>query len=102
MHKLVLILFLSSFLTKANTINLPDSKRATTVRTSVWPKLQQDLAAQKFNKDLRVYIRIIKQNDLLEIWAKKGSKYEFFKRYNICYYSGGPGTKIRSGDNKSP
>jgi murein L,D-transpeptidase YafK len=38
----------------------------------------------------------------LEVWAKKSSKYALFKRYEICYYSGGLGTKTKQGDGKSP
>jgi murein L,D-transpeptidase YafK len=36
------------------------------------------------------------------VWVKKGTKYALFKRYEICYYSGGLGTKTKQGDGKSP
>jgi murein L,D-transpeptidase YafK len=83
-------------------IDLPDSKRAIDARAATWPKLQKELAEQKFDSKYRLYIRIIKQLDLMEVWAKKGNKFELFKRYNVCYYSGGLGTKVNRGDGKSP
>ncbi|RYU90026.1 murein L,D-transpeptidase [Mucilaginibacter terrigena] len=101
MPKLFFILLLM-FAPVIKPIDLPDSKRASTARTAIWPKLQQELNDRGFDKKYRLYIRIIKQLDQLEVWAKKGNKYELFKRYNICYYSGDLGTKTRKGDGKSP
>jgi murein L,D-transpeptidase YafK len=82
--------------------NLPDSKRASDVRVSVWPRLQKELAGKGFKATAPIYIRIFKDQDALEVWKKDGSKYKLFKTYEICYYSGNLGTKTRSGDNKSP
>jgi len=101
MPKLFFILLLSLSII-AKPIDLPDSKRASTARTAIWPKLQKELSEQGFDKNYRLYIRVFKQLDQLEIWAKKGNKYEIFKRYNVCYYSGGLGTKMSKGDGKSP
>jgi murein L,D-transpeptidase YafK len=101
MPKLFFILLLS-LLATINTIDLPDSKRASDARMAIWPKLQKELTEQKFDSKYRIYIRIIKQLDLMEVWAKKGNTYKLFKRYSICYYSGGLGTKISRGDGKSP
>jgi murein L,D-transpeptidase YafK len=96
MLKLYLALLLS-FLAITKPVDLPDSRRASDARTATWPKLQKELTAQKFDSKYRFYIRIIKQLDLMEVWAKKGNTYEIFKRYNICYYSGGLGTKSQQG-----
>jgi murein L,D-transpeptidase YafK len=101
MPKLFLTLLFLLNLT-AKPVNLPDSKHASAARTATWPKLQKELTEQKFDSKYRIYIRIIKQLDQLEVWVKKGTKYEIFKRYNVCYYSGGLGTKISQGDGKSP
>jgi murein L,D-transpeptidase YafK len=101
MHK-ILITVLLSFVMIAEPTDLPDSKRASDIRNVIWPGLQKDLHDKGFDRNYRIYIRIIKQIDLLEVWLKKGPRYELFKRYNICYFSGGLGTKTRSGDNKSP
>lgn len=101
MPKLFLALLLS-FLAIIKPVDLPDSRRASDARTANWPRLQKELTEQKFESKYRIYIRIIKQLNLMEVWAKKGNTYEIFKRYNICYYSGGLGTKISKGDGKSP
>ncbi|MFD0764052.1 L,D-transpeptidase family protein [Mucilaginibacter lutimaris] len=101
MPKLLFILLLL-LLPVLKPIDLPDSKRASDARLANWPSLQKELSTQKFDSRYRIYIRIIKQLNLMEVWAKKGKTYEIFKRYNICYYSGGLGTKISDGDGKSP
>jgi len=72
------------------------------VREKVWPRLQKELADKGFRPNSAIYIRIFKEENDLEIWVKSGARYQFFKPYNICYFSGGLGTKTRSGDNKSP
>jgi len=95
----LLVLFLTVCLRHTQ---LPDSKRASDVRNIVWPGLKKELSEKGFDGNYRMYLRIIKQSDLLEVWFKKGPKYEIFKRYNICFFSGGLGTKTKAGDGKSP
>lgn len=81
---------------------LPDSGRAKTARESVWPKLQAELKSKGLNPKSPIYIRLFKDIDSFEIWVKSGGKYRLFKTYTICTYSGGLGTKMVEGDNKSP
>ncbi|PWK80326.1 L,D-transpeptidase-like protein [Mucilaginibacter oryzae] len=102
MPKLITLL-LSLLLIAPPKTEIPDSKRASDVREKVWPKLQQELK----NKGLAingapVYIRIIKDLSILELWVKQGNRYKLFKTYEVCSYSGGLGTKTRDGDGKSP
>ncbi|MES2274528.1 MAG: hypothetical protein V4592_00805 [Bacteroidota bacterium] len=78
----ILLLLLSPVI---KPIDLPDSKRASDARLATWPKLQKELLEQKFDSKYRIYIRIIKQADVMEVWARKGKTYEIFKRYNVCY-----------------
>jgi len=101
MPKLIFLLLLS-LITITKPTELPDSKRASNARTALWPKLEKELIDGGFDRNTRIYLRIIKQVDALEVWAKKGIKYELFKRYEICYYSGGLGTKTKAGDGMSP
>lgn len=101
MFKLLFTLLLS-FLTLVKSSEIPDSKRASDARNALWPKLQKELADSGFDNNYRLYLRIFKQSDVFEVWAKKGSRYQVFKRYDICYYSGGLGTKTKAGDGKSP
>ena len=81
---------------------LPDSDRAKTVRTAVWPRLQTELREKGLKLNSPIYIRLFKDVSALEVWVKAGKQYRLFKTYEICTYSGGLGTKTRSGDGKSP
>ncbi|WPU97650.1 L,D-transpeptidase family protein [Mucilaginibacter sp. cycad4] len=81
---------------------IPDSKRASDVRLNVWPKLQKELKDKGFAPYGSVYLRIIKDISVLEVWVKSANKYQLFKTYDVCTYSGGLGTKTRNGDGKSP
>ena len=49
-----------------------------------------------------VFIRIIKDENLLELWVKQDDQYKLLKNFPICYYSGGLGPKYKEGDGKSP
>ncbi|MBD1364153.1 murein L,D-transpeptidase [Mucilaginibacter sp. ZT4R22] len=101
MPKLFFVLLIS-FLSITKPSGLPDSKRASDARATLWPKLQRELSDGGFDSNYRIYLRIFKQTDQFEVWVKKGAKYALFKRYDICYYSGGLGTKTKQGDGKSP
>lgn len=93
---------LAAFLFFNISTELPDSKLAKNVREAVWPKLQKELKQKGFKSNSPIYIRIFKEADLFEVWVKSGSQYHLFKTYDICYFSGGLGTKTQSGDGKSP
>jgi len=81
---------------------LPDSDRAKTVRATVWPKLQSEFKQKGLKLNSPIYIRLFKEVSALEVWVKAGKQYRLFKTYEVCTYSGGLGTKTRSGDGKSP
>lgn len=49
-----------------------------------------------------IFIRIIKDENLLEIWVNQDNQYKLLKNFPICYYSGGLGPKYKQGDGKSP
>jgi murein L,D-transpeptidase YafK len=103
MPKLLLIfLLLCTAKAKHKPDALPDSKLATNVRNNVWPRLLDEM----HNKDIAdvkaVYIRIFKEEHILEIWVKGNKRYQLFKTYPICFFSGGLGTKTHENDGKSP
>ncbi len=81
---------------------IPDSKLAKSVRVKVWPRLQTELNEKGLKGGSALYIRIFKHEDYLQIWVKSGREFKLFKSYNICFFSGGLGTKTREGDLKSP
>lgn len=102
MPKLLYTLLISFLIPISPKTDLPDSKRASDVRATVWPRLQKELTDKGFKVNSPVYIRIFKDQDVLEVWVKSAESYKLFKSYEICYYSGDLGTKTRSGDKKSP
>src|SRR6185312_17094553 len=77
---------------------LPDSKRASNVRAIVWPRIKNELTDKGLKFNSPIYLRIFKDESTLEIWVRSGLRYNFFKSYNICYFSGGLGTRTRTGD----
>ena len=85
-----------------NTIYLPDSPLAKKEREKLWPIITKERAEKGLKANSPIYIRIFKLENQLEIWVKADNKFELFHTYNICYYSGGLGTKVREGGGKSP
>ena len=49
-----------------------------------------------------VLIRIFKREFELEVWLKKGDRFELFTTYPICKWSGQLGPKVRQGDRQAP
>jgi len=49
-----------------------------------------------------VFIRIFKEESLMEVWIKSDSVYHFLKAYQICAYSGRLGPKRKEGDRQAP
>lgn len=49
-----------------------------------------------------VFIRIFKDESLLEVWIRSGTEYEHLKDYAICAYSGHLGPKLQEGDRQAP
>lgn len=49
-----------------------------------------------------VFIRIFKEESLLEVWIRSGAEYQHLKDYYICAYSGYLGPKLQEGDRQSP
>ncbi len=49
-----------------------------------------------------VFVRIFKEESLLEVWIRSGTEYQHLKDYAICAYSGYLGPKLKEGDMQSP
>ena len=49
-----------------------------------------------------LFIRIFKEESLLEVWIRSGAEYKHLKNYFICSYSGALGPKLKEGDRQSP
>jgi murein L,D-transpeptidase YafK len=49
-----------------------------------------------------VFIRIFKLEFELEVWMKRGDRFELFATYPICRWSGALGPKLQEGDRQAP
>jgi murein L,D-transpeptidase YafK len=107
-HRAILIAFLFSMAvysapnTAAAQTNLPTTPRANRLMNSARDRVVGELAAKGFLLGQPVFMRIFKMPGELEVWIKKDGKYELFKTYDICSYSGYPGPKLYEGDWQSP
>lgn len=100
---LLLTLFVcTSFYSSALLAEIPSSKRSTAVIARVTPKLETALNKQGLVLGSPIFIRIFKASSELEMWVQAGEKFKFFRTYKICYFSGTPGPKTKTGDHQSP
>lgn len=81
---------------------IPESARSKRVITKTTPVIAAEMKIKNLNLGDNVFIRIFKEEYILEVWVSDGEKYSLFKEYPIAYYSGGLGTKTKLGDQKSP
>lgn len=60
------------------------------------------LAEQNLQLGAPVLVRIFKREFELEMWMKRGDKFEKFATYPICMWSGKLGPKLKQGDRQAP
>jgi murein L,D-transpeptidase YafK len=78
---------------------------ASGVRLPGTPDLEdfkERLAAQGFVPGAPVFMRIFKREFELELWMKRGDRFQRFAVYPICRWSGGLGPKLAEGDWQAP
>lgn len=84
-------------------VTLPSSPRAEKSIEQVRPSLTKTLHERGLQYGAPVFIRVFKDPGLLELWVESASKkFELFKTYDICSFSGELGPKVRQGDNQAP
>jgi murein L,D-transpeptidase YafK len=81
---------------------VPSSQRSRAVVVRVKPALEEALAEKKLKLGSPVFIRIYKEPAVLEVWLQKDTKFELFRSYPICAFSGRLGPKLREGDGQAP
>jgi murein L,D-transpeptidase YafK len=64
--------------------------------------LDAALEAQGFRLGAPAFIRIFKAESSLEVWLLRNGRFERFRSYTICKWSGGLGPKLHQGDRQSP
>jgi len=66
-------------------------------------RLENMLDSRSMELGAPIFIRIFKRSSELEVWLRKqGSRFELFKSYIICRYSGDLGPKLKVGDKQAP
>ncbi|MFO8085228.1 MAG: murein L,D-transpeptidase family protein [Desulfobacterales bacterium] len=84
-------------------MQLPTSDRAEEVFQRVKPLLENELIQLGLKWGAPVYIRIFKEEKLLEVWLKHFDRFILFKDYEICNYGpNGLGPKLMEGDKRAP
>lgn len=68
------------------------------------PRLEKRLAAKNLAEGDPIFLRIFKNEALLEVWLKPKSadKFILFETYHICALSGSLGPKTKTGDRQAP
>jgi murein L,D-transpeptidase YafK len=67
------------------------------------PPVEGFLKEKNLKSGLPLFIRIFKENRVLELWGEQADKtYTLIKTYKICKYSGKLGPKRKKGDKQAP
>ena len=88
---------------QAAAIEVPGSITSVAAYHRSLPRLEQMLTHRSMELGAPIFIRIFKRSSELEVWLrKKGGRFELFKTYIICRYSGELGPKLKVGDKQGP
>ena len=55
-----------------------------------------------FELGAEILARLFKQENRFEVWMMKDGRFQFFKSYGICSWSGDLGPKLKEGDRQAP
>lgn len=92
-----------TMLLHANVISAaPTTQRSTLAADRVREPLREQLQALGANWGAKLYLRIFKASDELEVWVDSGARYQLLRRWPICTWSGELGPKLRQGDGQAP
>ena len=99
---LTIVLFISAIFFYKLRKNSP--KDLPSIREKIYSRLRGDLESKNLKIGAKVFIRIFKEEKILEFWMQEEGKktFKLFKAYPICHYSGGLGPKLKEGDLQAP
>jgi murein L,D-transpeptidase YafK len=97
---LALLLVLGS--SPAMTAEVPSSPRSREAADRVQPGLEKDLARKGLALGSPIFLRIFKDTSELELWVRGKERFELFRTYPICTFSGDLGPKQQAGDMQAP
>ena len=94
----------SSSLGRATTsIEPPGSVVSVAAYHRALTRLEDMLSSRSMELGAPMFIRIFKRPNELEVWLRQRSgRFELFKTYIICRYSGNLGPKVKLGDKQAP
>jgi len=102
MQKIIITIITYLLLLSNIKAQIPSSTRVSQAIKETKTDLENLAKTKALNLGSDVFIRIIKDENLLEVWLKNNDKFKLLKKYEICDYSGGLGNKKKQGDGKSP
>jgi murein L,D-transpeptidase YafK len=60
------------------------------------------LAIKGMKQESPIFVRIFKEESELEVWKYKDGRFQHFRTYQICAWSGTLGPKVQQGDRQAP
>ncbi|MGB0719931.1 MAG: L,D-transpeptidase family protein [Bdellovibrionales bacterium] len=92
------------FLSACSSPKAPTSARLESVKARKLTLMQSEVAGKHAALGDPVFIRVFKEENLLEVWMKREDEDRFtlFKDYPVCFYSGTLGPKLYEGDHQAP
>lgn len=60
------------------------------------------LTIKGMKQESPIFVRIFKEESELEVWKFKNGRFQHFRTYPICAWSGGLGPKVQKGDRQAP
>jgi murein L,D-transpeptidase YafK len=60
------------------------------------------LAIKGMKQESPIFVRIFKEESELEVWKVKDGRFQHFRTYSICAWSGELGPKVQQGDRQAP
>lgn len=96
------LVVLAIILPGAQAVEPPSSARSRSVIKRVTPFLEKSLREENLRLGAPIFIRIFKEERQLEVWLDDGGRFQLYRTYRICTYSGDLGPKLRQGDLQSP
>jgi murein L,D-transpeptidase YafK len=98
------ILLCSAVVARADGIvGFPDDARTAEAGDADPPsELENQLTAAGFRLGAPAFLRVFKAESTLEVWLLRNGRFDLYRRYSICKWSGVLGPKLREGDRQSP
>lgn len=66
------------------------------------PYLVRAIKDKGFKVGAHILARLYKEENRFEVWMEKDGRFQFFKSYGICSWSGELGPKLKEGDRQAP